>query len=162
MVQLFHHFWVLKASYRWFQQGCPQPGSLLQARMDELQMKPPCNLSSILNNIRLLILDNDESHTTAEFRDFCKEHNIILLWMPPNTSHLLQPMDVGCFGPLKAMYRKQNQFLIRNHIFHIMKEDFLDSFHNGRPTKSIGRKRMRRLRRPRVTTPLWNGKTTSG
>lgn len=77
---------------------------------------------------RLLILDNHESHVSLEFRSFCEENNIILLWMPPHSSHLLQPLDVGCFGPLKTAFSKQNQSLIRNHIFHVRKEDFLATF----------------------------------
>jgi len=78
--------------------------------------------------VRLLVLDNHESHISLEFRFFCEENNIILLWMPPHSSRLLQPLDVGCFGPLKTAFSKQNQALIRNHIFHVRKEDFLASF----------------------------------
>jgi hypothetical protein len=73
---------------------------------------------------RLLILDNHDSHTTLEFRTFCEDKNIVLLWMPPRSSHLLQPLDVGCFGPLKTAFSKQNQNLIRNHIFHVKKWTF--------------------------------------
>lgn len=85
--------------------------------------------SKTIGSKRLLILDNHESHISLEFRSFCEEHSIILLWMPPHSSHLLQPLDVGCFGPLKTAFSKQNQALIRNHIFHVRKEDFLASFH---------------------------------
>lgn len=74
---------------------------------------------------RLLILDNHGSHTTPEFRAFCEDKAIVLLWMPPHSSHLLQPLDVGCFGPLKQAFSKQNQNLIRNHIFHVNKKDFI-------------------------------------
>ncbi|ODM19019.1 hypothetical protein SI65_05636 [Aspergillus cristatus] len=55
---------------------------------------------------RLLILDGHSSHLTAEFDSFCKQHVIICLCMPPHTSHLLQPLDVGVFGPLKRAYGK--------------------------------------------------------
>ena len=47
---------------------------------------------------RLLILDGHSSHQTAEFDHLCKENAIICLCMPPRTSHLLQPLDVGVFG----------------------------------------------------------------
>ncbi len=80
---------------------------------------------------RLLVLDNNGSHTTPEFRAFCEDNNIILLWMPPHSSHLLQQLDVGCFGPLKQAFSKQNQDLIKNHIFHISKVDFLAFFHTA-------------------------------
>ncbi|KXL50442.1 MAG: hypothetical protein FE78DRAFT_532991 [Acidomyces sp. 'richmondensis'] len=49
----------------------------------------------------ILVLNNYESHISREFRSFCKENNIILLWMLPHSSHLLQLLDIGCFGPLR-------------------------------------------------------------
>jgi hypothetical protein len=48
--------------------------------------------------------------------------------MPPHSSHLLQPLDVGCFSPLKTAFSKLNQDLIRNHIFHVTKVDFITAF----------------------------------
>jgi DDE superfamily endonuclease len=77
---------------------------------------------------RLLILDGHESHNSLQFQDFCKERNIIMLCMPPHSSHLLQPLDVGCFSPLKAAYGKQVGELIRNRINHITKLEFLPLF----------------------------------
>jgi DDE superfamily endonuclease len=53
---------------------------------------------------RLLILDGHKSHSTLEFMSFCADHDIVLLYLPPHTSHLLQPLDVGCFGPLQRGY----------------------------------------------------------
>ncbi|RJE17471.1 hypothetical protein PHISCL_10192, partial [Aspergillus sclerotialis] len=55
---------------------------------------------------RLLILDGHSSHLTAEFDDFCKQNAIICLCMPAHASQLLQPLDVGVFGPLKMAYGK--------------------------------------------------------
>jgi hypothetical protein len=74
---------------------------------------------------RLLILDGHESHYSLEFQDFCKENNIFTLCMPPQSSHLLQPLDVGCFSPLKKAYSQQVESLIRNYINHITKLEFL-------------------------------------
>jgi hypothetical protein len=87
--------------------------------------------SKTVGSKRLLVLDNHGSHTTPEFRSFCEDNNIVLLWMPPHSSHLLQPLDVGCFSPLKTAFSKQNQDLIRNHIFHIRKVDFLATFYTA-------------------------------
>jgi len=81
--------------------------------------------SKTIGSKRLLILDNHGSHTTPEFTAFCEKNNIVLLWMPPHTSHMLQPLDVGCFGPLKQAFSKRTQGLIRNHIFHIDKSTFM-------------------------------------
>ncbi|RJE26016.1 hypothetical protein PHISCL_01618 [Aspergillus sclerotialis] len=74
---------------------------------------------------RLLILDGHSSHQTAEFDDFCKENAIICLCMPPHTSHLLQPLDIGVFGPLKRAYGKLVERMMVAGNNHIDKEDFL-------------------------------------
>jgi hypothetical protein len=77
---------------------------------------------------RLLIMDGHDSHNSIEFRDYCKERNIITLCMPPHSSYLLQPLNIGCFGPLKRAYSKEIESLIRCRINHITKEDFLPAF----------------------------------
>ena len=76
----------------------------------------------------LLILDGHESHHSDKFEEYCKEHNIVTLCMPPHSSHLLQPLDVGCFGPLKKAYSRQIEDLMRQQITHITKEDFIPAF----------------------------------
>jgi hypothetical protein len=77
---------------------------------------------------RLLILDGHGSHSSIEFDQHCKDNNIITLCMPPHSSHLLQPLDVGCFSPLKKAYGRQAEALIRNRINHITKLEFLPCF----------------------------------
>jgi hypothetical protein len=81
---------------------------------------------------RLLILDGHSSHLTAEFDDFCKENAIICLCMPPHTSHLLQPLDVGVFGPLKRAYGKLTEEMMAAGNNHIDKEDFLHLYPSAR------------------------------
>lgn len=44
---------------------------------------------------RILLLDNVEAHLTVEFITFALEHNIKLVYLPPNSKHFLQPVDVG-------------------------------------------------------------------
>ena len=48
--------------------------------------------------------------------------------MPPHSSHLLQPLDVGCFSPLKRAYSREVEGLIRHYINHITKLEFLPAF----------------------------------
>ena len=55
---------------------------------------------------RLLIIDGHESHCSVDFQDLCKEKNIVLLCMPTHSSHLLQPLNVACFSPLKRKYER--------------------------------------------------------
>ncbi|KID81934.1 transposase [Metarhizium guizhouense ARSEF 977] len=77
---------------------------------------------------RLLIMDGHESHHSTEFDLFCKDHMIITLCMPSHSSHILQPLDVGCFGPLKKAYGREIEGLMKGHITHITKTDFLPAF----------------------------------
>jgi hypothetical protein len=48
--------------------------------------------------------------------------------MPAYTSHLLQPLDVSCFSPLKAAYGHEIAELARQGIYHINKEEFLSVY----------------------------------
>lgn len=83
---------------------------------------------------RLLILDGHSSHATPEFDQFCTENKIITLCMPPHTSHLLQPLDVSCFSPLKRAYGHEIQELARQGVYHVDKIDFLMIYARIRPT----------------------------
>jgi hypothetical protein len=80
---------------------------------------------------RLLILDGHESHHSDEFEEYCKENNIVTLCMPPHSSHILQPLDVGCFSPLKKAYGRQIEDMMLAHITHITKDDFFPAFRNA-------------------------------
>jgi hypothetical protein len=77
---------------------------------------------------RLLVLDGHESHHSTEFEQYCQENNIITLCMPAHASHILQPLDVGCFGPLKKAYGKEVSTLMHKYITHITKVEFLACF----------------------------------
>ena len=48
--------------------------------------------------------------------------------MPAHTSHLLQPLDVSCFAPLKAAYGHEVSELARQGVFHIDKIEFLSIY----------------------------------
>ena len=52
----------------------------------------------------LLILDNHESLTSLAAIDMAKKRGIVLLTIPPHTSHRLQPLDLTVFGPFKRAY----------------------------------------------------------
>jgi hypothetical protein len=77
---------------------------------------------------RLLILDGHGSHLTPEFDLFCTEYSIITLYMPPHSSHLLQPCDVSFFAVLKRLYGQQIQGYMRRGSHHIDKQDFLEAY----------------------------------
>ncbi len=51
----------------------------------------------------LLLYDGHRSHIPLPLIDWAKQRNIILFVLPPQTSHVLQPLDVGCFGTFKNL-----------------------------------------------------------
>ena len=77
---------------------------------------------------RLLIMDGHGSHNTKEFHDYCEEQKIVVLCMPPHSSHLLQPLDVGSFAPLKRAYYTEMESWSRYAGMQVKKETFLPAF----------------------------------
>jgi hypothetical protein len=50
-------------------------------------------------------LDLHASHLTIHLGEFCKNNIIILICLFPNTIHILQPLDVTVFAPLKSKWK---------------------------------------------------------
>lgn len=51
-------------------------------------------------------MDNHESHITVEAINKAKDNGIVLFTIPPHTTHKLQPLDRGVFGPFKTYYNE--------------------------------------------------------
>ena len=64
----------------------------------------------------LLLYDGHASHVSPHLIQWAKSNNIILFVLPPHTSHLLQPLDVGIFGPFKSYYHSECSLFMRNHM----------------------------------------------
>ncbi|RKK15601.1 hypothetical protein BFJ66_g18058, partial [Fusarium oxysporum f. sp. cepae] len=82
---------------------------------------------------RLLIVDGHGSHATEEFMAKCYLNNVYLLFLPAHCSHVLQPLDLGCFSSLKAAYRT----LVGEHTAltdstRVGKQRFLDFYARAR------------------------------
>ena len=61
----------------------------------------------------LLICDGHDSHISAKFVAHCIENNICLFLLLPHSSHLLQPLNVSVFSPLKTAVSADLDRLIR-------------------------------------------------
>lgn len=91
---------------------------------------------SLENNISpkaILILDNASSHTEYDRLD---TENIKVLYLPPNSTSLIQPMDQSVILPLKIRYRKMlmqrimlNSCDQSNWITFLKKLDVSDAIH---------------------------------
>ncbi|KAL0841447.1 hypothetical protein ABMA28_015129 [Loxostege sticticalis] len=55
---------------------------------------------------KVLIGDNLSSHLSVEVITLCKEKNIHFVFLPPNSTHLTQPLDVAYFRPMKQAWRQ--------------------------------------------------------
>ncbi|KAJ8969095.1 hypothetical protein NQ314_001926 [Rhamnusium bicolor] len=55
---------------------------------------------------RTLIGDNLSSHISHNVIESCKKNDINFILLPPNATHLCQPLDVAFFAPLRGKCRK--------------------------------------------------------
>jgi hypothetical protein len=92
----------------------------------------PLTFSRLKGRYRLLVLDGHGSHLTPKFDKLCEENNIIPICMPVHSSHLLQPLDIGCFAVLKRAYGRMVETKMRNGINFIDKLDFLEAYPSAR------------------------------
>ena len=49
----------------------------------------------IRGTYRILVLDGHNSHVSLDFVQYCESNQIIPLCLPPHSTHILQPLDVG-------------------------------------------------------------------
>jgi hypothetical protein len=81
---------------------------------------------------KMLILDSHKSHIDYELAQTAKDNGIILLALPPHTSHIFQPLDVAVFKPLKGVYKKlASEWLLNNTEKEIPLKDFVNMFYQA-------------------------------
>jgi hypothetical protein len=62
---------------------------------------------SELGNLRspaVLVVNRHKAHMSDVIRTFTVEHGITLFFVPPQSSHLLQPLDQGSFRRIKDQF----------------------------------------------------------
>jgi hypothetical protein len=89
-------------------------------------------MASTVGRYRLLVLDGHGSYINPEFNQYYIEHSIIVLCMPAYLSHLLQPLDVGCFTVLKRSYRRLVEQKMSLGVNHINKQEFIPLYQQAR------------------------------
>jgi len=66
-----------------------------------------------------------------------KINKVQLMFLPSYLSHILQPLDLSCFSPIKGQYRKDiAALLIINDAAPVKKTRFLEAYHKAR-TESL-------------------------
>jgi hypothetical protein len=80
-----------------------------------------------------LILDGHGSHCTGAFLYRCWQKDIHLVYLPPHTSHLLQPQDLGTYSSLKRFYSDEiKQYIIHTGQVTITRSTFNDLYRKAR------------------------------
>ena len=69
---------------------------------------------------KLLLYDGHASHVTIAMIEWARDHKVILFVLPPHTSHLTQPLDVGCFGPFKRHLYAECGTFMRTHVTDVI------------------------------------------
>lgn len=77
---------------------------------------------------RALILDGFGSHFTYEIWLLAQENKIALFVLPPHSTHITQPLDVGCFQPFKHYHTEAVDNAIRLGSSDFDRLDFLAAF----------------------------------
>ncbi|KAF2904148.1 hypothetical protein ILUMI_02037 [Ignelater luminosus] len=55
---------------------------------------------------KVIIADNLSTHLNVGIFKCCREENVCFVCLPPNSTHLTQPLDVAFFHPIKVAWRK--------------------------------------------------------
>ena len=82
---------------------------------------------------RCLIIDGHTSHIAWRVVQYALENNIHMICLPSKSTHLFQPLDVGCFGVLQTTYEKNLSGWLRENPLSVMsKPAFLGILHKTR------------------------------
>ena len=81
---------------------------------------------------RLLICDGHDSHISGNFIVHCMNNNIQVLVLPPHTSHILQPLDVAIFGPLKKALTTTLSPYHEAQLSRIQKAEWVEAYDQAR------------------------------
>ena len=77
----------------------------------------------------LLLVDGHSSHYCPDFIRMAAAERVLVFVLPPHTSHLSQPLDKGCFSPLKVYWRQACQRFYTAHPgINITSYDFVTLF----------------------------------
>lgn len=90
-----------------------------------------------LQGRKIVFGDNLSSHLHPEVFELCNENDIHFVFFPPNTTHLMQPLDVVFYAPLKRQWREtltewkktlgKNQATLPKHVFPSLLANLLES-----------------------------------
>jgi hypothetical protein len=63
------------------------------------------------NEPALIVMDGSSTHFDLDFQELRDKFNIHILFFPPHSSHILQPLDLTVFGVLKQHLTQRFQYV---------------------------------------------------
>lgn len=83
-----------------------------------MQMFDRCtkNLITLCQRKRLLIVDGHSSHANMKFLDQCNQLNILVMILPPHSTHRLQFLNVSLFSSLATYYTNDLNHIMFNSL----------------------------------------------
>lgn len=77
----------------------------------------------------LLLMDGHSSHYCPDTLQLAQDEDVIVLALPPNTTHITQPLDKGVFGPLKTRWGQVvHDFRVSHPRVNVMQYNFCRLF----------------------------------
>jgi hypothetical protein len=61
--------------------------------------------TSLIPRPILLLLDGSDTHLSREPLEYAKNNGVIIMKLPPQTTHRLQPLDISVFKPLSSYFQ---------------------------------------------------------
>ena len=75
----------------------------------------------------VLFVDGHHSHITLDLIEYARTKGVHLKCLPTNCTHILQPLDVGTFGPVKSEWRNVLQeYKLQTKAANVEKRNFAE------------------------------------
>ena len=91
------------------------------------------------NEYQLLLCDEHDSYISVALSAYCFQNCIVLALLPPHSSCLLQPLDVGIFAPLKMAISHRQTCLYHSGFHCIQKVKWLEHYIEARNITITGK-----------------------
>lgn len=90
----------------------------------------------------LLLLDGHTSHYSLSMIKKAAAEQVVIFVLPPNTTHLTQPLDKGCFSPLKSHWKQVCQAFTAKNCGRIVtlydfSSLFAEAWYKGMSAKNV-------------------------
>ena len=76
----------------------------------------------------LIFMDGHTSHINISISEFCQKNDVILYCFPPHASHIIQPLDISVYGPLKLKWNKALSDFKEEYNENMNKSNFIKVF----------------------------------